>query len=82
MKIDLVDVSDIFIFFLLLGGGEGGVQGAGRGWGDFYGKSQEGGGLPGGWGRGVRAGMVFVGILAGGGGGAKYFFVGAEMSTE
>ena len=48
-----MDVSDITNFFLV-GGGEGGVRGAGRGGRDsFNGKSQEGGGL-GGWGRGAE----------------------------
>ena len=43
-KSNLMDVLNIFYFFLL-GGGEGGVRGAGRGWGDFFGKSQGGGGV-------------------------------------
>ena len=41
----LVDVSGIF-YFLLLGGGQGGVRGAGGGGAIFCGKSQEGGGSP------------------------------------
>ena len=64
----LVDVSDIFYFFLL-GGGEGGVRGAGRVGGDFFnGKSQEGVGSPGWVGRGGRVpGGCLRGIGGGGG---------------
>ena len=77
---NLVDVSDIFIFFLL-GGGERGVRGAGRGGGRFFIENPRRGGLPGGWGRGARgAGRVFAGNV--GGGGAKYFFSGRNSHQE
>ena len=79
LLLHLVDVSDFFNLFLL-GGGEGGVRGAGRGGGaTFYGTSQEGGrGSPGWVGAGGRgAGRVFAGNF-----GAVTFFFGAEMSTE
>ena len=62
--LDLVDVSDIFYFFLL-GGGERGAQGAGRGRGDdFFSWKIPGGGVPGGWAGG--AGGCLRGIWAGG----------------
>ena len=62
-----MDVSDIFYFFLL-GGGEGGVRGAGKGRGDFLLKIPGGGGSTRGWRRGGRgAGRVFAGIWGGGG---------------
>ena len=79
----LVDVSDIFYFFLL-GGGEGRVWGAGRGGRTiFHWKSQEGGGGSprrvgaGGRGRG-REGVCGEW----GGGGAKYFFRGRNAHRE
>ena len=57
-----MDVSDIFKFFFLLGGGERGVRGAGRGADDFLLKIPGGGGSPGRVGAGVRgAGRVFAG---------------------
>ena len=60
-----VDVSDIFYFFLF-GGGEGGVQGAGRG--EFFLWKIQKGGSPGWWGRGARgAGRVFAGNWGRGG---------------
>ena len=74
---NLVDVSDIFTFFFLLGGAEGGVRGdrGGGGGGSFffYSKSQEGGCLPGGGGRG-ELGERLRGIL--GGAGLNIFFRG------
>ena len=77
-----MDVSDIFYFFLL-GGGEGGVRGAGRGRGTiFIENPRRGGGFPGGWGprgegpRGEGPGGCLWGI---GGGGAKYFFSGPKF---
>ena len=82
-----MDVSDIFYFFLL-GGGEGGVRGAGRGRGgtkSFYGKSQEGGGggvsrVGGGReGEGARGREGICGDL--GGGGLNILFR-AETSTK
>ena len=42
----------IFFIFFLLGGGERGVRGAGRGWGTIFIENPRGGGLPGGAGRG------------------------------
>ena len=60
----------------MLGGGEKGVQGAGRGL--FLLRIPVGGeGLPGGWGRGGRVvGGCLRGIWAGGG---KYFFSGPKF---
>ena len=74
----LVDVSDIFYFFLR-GRGEGGVRGARRGGGDDFSlKIPGGGGLPGGWGRGGEgSGGCLRGIW--GGGGAKYVFPGPKF---
>ena len=61
----LVDVSDIFFFFLL-GDGEGGVRGAGGGRGiGFLLKSPGGGGSPG---RGLGGCLQRIGELLGGGG--------------
>ena len=71
----LVDVSDIFNFFLL-GGGEGGVRGAGRAWGDFLWKTP-GGGSPGWVGAGARGREVVCGEL--GGGGLNIFFWGRNV---
>ena len=73
----LVDVSDIFYFFLL-GGGERGVRGAGRGWGRFLienprkGVSRAGGG-------GGASGREGVCGEWGGGGVAKNFFSGPKF---
>ena len=66
----LVDVSDIFYFFLL-GGGEGEFGATWRGGGRFFIENPKGGGtgLSGGGGRGP--GGCVQGIW--GGGGAKYF---------
>ena len=79
LLIILVDVSDIFIFFLL-GEGEGRVRGAGRGGGGgrFLLKIPRGGGVSGGGGgRGAgRVSAVSWGIW--GEGGAKYFFSGPK----
>ena len=66
-----------YFLFFLLGGGEGGVQGAGRGGREiFYGKSQEAGGVSrvgGGWGGDGS------GVCGEFGGGAKYFFSGPKF---
>ena len=76
----LVDVSDIFLFFFLLGGGEGGVRGDREG-GWFLLKIPEGGGSPGGGGdEGPGGWLQRIGDL--GGGEDKYSFFGAEMSTK
>ena len=78
----LVDVSDIFYFFLLGGVGKGSPRGReGGGGAIFHGKSQEGGG---GSPRRVEAegrgaGRVFEGNLGIWGGGAKYFFSGPKF---
>ena len=71
---DLVDVSDIFYFFCL-GKGQGEPKGPGGGAGTIsHGRSQEVGGLPGGWGRGPGGCLgEFLG------GGAKYFFSGPKF---
>ena len=68
----LVDVSDIFYFFLL-GEGEGRVRGAGRGGGlIFIENPRRGGGLQEGRGRGAgRVSAANWGIWRGG---AKFFF--------
>ena len=64
-----------YFLFFLLGGGEGGVRGAGGGRGViFCGKSQGGGVLPGGWGRGSEGPEGVCG--EGGGGGLNIFFRG------
>ena len=78
----LVDVSDIFYFFSARGGGEGRVRGAGRAGVDFLLKIPEGGGggFPGG--RGGRGAGRVSAANWGMGGGAKFFFFGAEMSTK
>ena len=76
-KIDifLVDVSDIFYFLFLLGGGERGVRGAGRGGTIFHGKPQEWGGVsPAGGSGGRGPGGCLRGIW--GGGGKIFFFSG------
>ena len=66
-SLNLVDVSDIFYFFLL-GGGEGGVRGAGKGRGRIFIENPRRGGLPGGWGpRGEGPGGCLRGIWGGGG---------------
>ena len=75
-----VDVSDIFFF--LLGGGEGGVRGAGggRGRGFFAENPRRGGGsfqVRGG--GGARGWRVFAGNLGGGG---QTFLFGAEIPTK
>ena len=64
----------IFFFFFFFG--------AGGGWGEriFYWKSQERGVSPGGWGRWARGREGLREIW--GGGGAKYFFFGAEIPTK
>ena len=76
----LVDVSDIFYFFR---SGEGrGVRGAGRGQVGFFflmQKSQEGGGVSPGGGRGRGAGRVSEGNWRGGG---QIFFFTAEIPTK
>ena len=73
-KFSLVDVSNIFYFFLL-GGGEGGVRGAGRGGGgDFLLKIPGGGVSRAGGGRGARGRESVCGEL--GGGGLNIFFRG------
>ena len=68
----LVD-ADIFYFFLL-GGGEGGVRGAGR-WGDrfFIENPRRGGG----WAPRERVSAANWGIFLGGG--PKYFFRGRNV---
>ena len=69
--------------FFLLGGGEGGVRGAGTGAGGggrlfIKNPRKGGGGLPGGWGRGGARGRE--GVRGGlGGAGAKYFFGGPKF---
>ena len=76
-----MDVLDISCFFLL-GGGKGGVRGAGRGvWGRFSMEKSQAGGVSwvGGGGGGER-GRVFAGNF-GGGGGLSIFF-GAEIPTK
>ena len=75
-----MDVSDIFYFFLL-GGGERGVRGAGRGADDFLLKIPGGGGgSPGRVGAGGRgAGRVFAGNL---GGGLNIFFRGRNAHQD
>ena len=76
-----MDVSDIFYFFCPGEGkeeseapGEGGVR--------FFIENPRRGGVSraGGGGQGRGAGRVFAGNL--GGGGAKYFFFGAEIPTK
>ena len=63
----LVDISNIFYFFLL-GGGEGGVRGARKGRGSvFYSKSKGGGGSPTRGGGGGGAGRVSAGNFGWGG---------------
>ena len=58
----------IFLFFFLLGGGEGGVRGAGRGGGRFLIENHRRGGSPERMGAGPRgAERVFAGNLGGGG---------------
>ena len=71
-----MDVSDIFIFFCS-GKGKGESGAAGRGGSVCIENPRRGGGVQGGAGR-VSAGNL--GEL--GGGGAKFFFFGAEMSTK
>ena len=73
----LVDVSDIFYFFSAREG-EGGVRGAGRGWGSvFNSKSQEGGVQDG---RGQGAGGGVCGEFGNlGGGGLNIFFRGRNV---
>ena len=68
-----------FLFFLLLGEGEGGVRGIGGGT-VFCCNSQEGGVRPGGA-EGLGGCLRRIGEIFGGGE-AKYFFFGAEMSTK
>ena len=62
-----------YFYFFLLGEGEGGVRGAGRGGGGSicYWKCQEGGGLPVGEGRSAANWGIW-------GAGAKYFFSGPK----
>ena len=76
----LVDVSDIFIFFCS-GSGKGESEAQGReGW-DFLLKIPGGGGSSGEEGLRCREGVCGeLGNFEGGG--AKYFFLGAEMSTK
>ena len=75
----LVDVSDIFCFSLL-GEGEGGVRGASRGGEPFFIENpRRGGGFPGGA-EGPGGCLWRIGEF--GGGGAKFFFFGAETSTK
>ena len=78
----LVDVSDIFYFFLL-GEGEWGARGAGREGGSvfLYWKSRAGGGGSSGR-EGPRGREGVCSDLGNWGGGPKYFFWGAEMSTK
>ena len=79
--LNLVDVSDIFNFFLLREG-EGGVRGVRKGGGRFLLK------IPGGGGGVFRRGgaegpggcLRRIGIFLGGG--PKYFFFGPETSTK
>ena len=67
-----------FLFFFLLGEGEGGVRGAGRGEGRFLIQNPRRGGVSRrGRGRGC---LRRIGDL--GGEGANFFFFGAEMSTK
>ena len=78
----LVDVSDIFYFFLL-GEGEGGVRGAGRrggggGRGRFFIENSTRGGSPGGGGPRGREGVCSK-LGNWGEGGAKYFFRGRNV---
>ena len=76
-----MDVSDIF-YFLLLGEGEGGVRDAGRGGGLVFIENARNG--EGGFSRRGRGREGVCGELGNfsGGGGAKTFFFGAEMSTK
>ena len=75
----LVDVSDIFSFFFLFGGGGkgGGVRGGGRGGSVLIKNRGRGGGFRGG---GVGGGRALGECLWGGeGGGGKYFFSGPKF---
>ena len=67
-----------YFHFLLLGEGEGGVRGVGRGEGRFFIENSQGGFPGGGGAEGAGRCLRQIGI---GGGGAKYFFK-AEMSTQ
>ena len=68
----------IFLIFFLLGSGEGGVQGAGRGGGGFFMENPRKGGLPGGGGVGGEGVCGREGVCGefggGGGGGLNIFF--------
>ena len=78
---NLVDVSDIFSFFLV-GGGEGRVRGGGGGGDILYNleNPRRGGGVSGWmWEGGRGAGTVFAGNLGGGG---KYLFLGPKIPTK
>ena len=78
MYIILVDVPDIFYFFLL-GEGEGGVRGARKGGGDpFFIEHPRRGGVPAGA-EGPGGCLRRIGEF--GGGGLNIFF-GAETSTK
>ena len=79
----LVDVSDIFNFFLL-GEGEGGVRGAGRGGGLIFSENPRREGVYGGGGLAgrERPGGCLRQIGGFWGGGGQIFFFGAEMSTK
>ena len=71
----------IFLFFFARGRGRGESEAPGGGRATCYGKSQEGGGLPGGWGRGGGrgAGRVFAGNLRGR---LDFFFRGRNVHRE
>ena len=78
----MVDVSDIFAFFLL-GGGERGVRGARGGGVRFLLKIPGEGGFS--WGVGVGWARGWEGVcreFGGGGGGVKQFFFGSEIPTK
>ena len=76
----LVDVSDIFYFFLSGAGGEGGgVRGGGRGSGFLLKVKGGGGGFRGGCAGGEARGRAPGGMSVGRGGGAKYFFSGPKF---
>ena len=77
----LADASDIFYFFFCSGRGKGESEAAGRGVRFFIENPRRGGGVSR---RGRGAGRVSVANWGfwERGGGAKYFFFRAEMSTK
>ena len=75
----LVDVSDIFYFFLL-GGGEGGVRGEREGGGRFFIENPGGVSQEGGRGGGAPGGCLPAGNLRGGG--LNIFFRGRNSRQD